>query len=335
MKRVMLIAALCLFPLASRAQPVTEDILSQHILPRFERLASTSQTLAQTASQDCAPKSDVLRAAYGAAFDAWIAASHLRFGPTEVDDRAFALAFWPDSRGATPRALATLIANTDPVANDPEAYADVSIAARGFYALEFLLYDDVINNAGDPAYRCRLIQTITADIGATSAAILHDWNTGYADEMLKHGSDATYRSEDEVLQEMLKALNTGLQFTSDTRLGRPLGTFDRPRPTRAEAYRSGRSASHVMISLVSLNDLAAHLASDHALLANTLAAQFAEATNQLAALDDPVFASVSEPQARLKVEIIQRAVDRIRLTVTDELGPVLGVAAGFNALDGD
>jgi len=34
-------------------------------------------------------------AAYHVAFDAWMSVSHLRFGPSEADDRAFAIAFYP------------------------------------------------------------------------------------------------------------------------------------------------------------------------------------------------------------------------------------------------
>ncbi|EPX80277.1 Iron-regulated protein A precursor [Litoreibacter arenae DSM 19593] len=322
-------------PFTAQAQASIEDILRDHIMLRFETLAATSEALAQTASDDCEPGSEALKSVYADAFDAWVSASHLRFGPTEVEDRAFALAFWPDSRGATPRALATLLAEEDPIANAPDSYRDVSIAARGFYALEFLLYDETLTNAGNPAYHCTLIQTVTSDIASTSTSILKDWQNGYADQMLNPGPDAPYRTDEEVVQEMLKALSTGLQFTSDTRLGRPLGTFDRPRPARAEAYRSGRSASHVLLSLEALRDLAARLATGNADLAETLDAQFADAEEKLTALNDPVFASVADPQSRLKVEVVQQAVDKIRETVTQELGPTLGVAAGFNALDGD
>ena len=335
MKRTLAAIAICLTPLAANAQSIADDVVTGHILPRFEALADTTARLATVASDDCDPVSADLRAAYGTAFDAWVSASHLRFGPTEVDERAFALAFWPDSRGATPRALSALIADEDPIATDPDSYADASIAARGFYALEFLRYDDTIMSAGDPAYRCTLIQTVTGDIAATSNVILSDWQTRYTDEMLNPGADAAYRSEDEVLQELLKSLSTGLQFTSDTRLGRPLGTFDQPRPTRAEAYRSGKSASHVLLSLAALNDLATRLAATDDELAETLNAEFSAAADQVAALNDPVFAGVANPQSRLRVEIAQQAIDAIRTIVVDDLGPTLGVAAGFNALDGD
>ncbi len=335
MRRTILAAALGVVPVTGMAAPSVTDIVNAHILPRFEALKEASVTLSDAAKADCDPTAEPLRGAYYTAFDAWITASHLRFGPTEVDDRGFALAFWPDSRGTTPRSLANLIAEEDPIASSPDAYADVSIAARGFYALEFLLYDDALMQAGDAAYRCTLVQTVSADIAATTAAIYDDWQTVYADVMQSPGPDAPYRSEEEVLQEMLRALSTGLQFTEESRLGRPLGTFDRPRPSRAEARRSGRSARHVMLSLSSLQDLASRLAADDADLSQSLNAEFDTALEKLDALEDPVFQGVAEPMSRLKVEVIQQAVGTIRETVRADLGPKLGVAAGFNALDGD
>ncbi len=335
MRRILLAAAVVCAPLAATANPSISAIIDDHILPRFETLGSTSQALADAAMQDCDPTSDILRDAYSTAFDAWVSASHLRFGPTEVDDRAFALAFWPDSRGATPRALATLIADEDPVALDPVAYADVSIAARGFYALEFLLYDDTLMAAGSADYHCALVRTVSADIAATSAAIYDGWTNAHVDVLMSPGPDAPYRSTEEVVQEMLRALSAGLQFTQDSRLGRPLGTFDRPRPTRAEVRRSGRSTDHVRLSLLSLQDLAQHLAASDEGLSAKLDSQFNDALNKLDALGDPVFAGVASPQSRLKIEVIAQAVGTVRTTVQTELGPTLGVAAGFNSLDGD
>ena len=327
MKHMVLAAAVVCAPLAAAANPSISAIIDDHILPRFETLASTSQALSDAAAQNCDPTSDDLRTAYSLAFDAWVSASHLRFGPTEVDNRAFALAFWPDSRGATPRALAALIADEDPIGLDAEGYSEVSIAARGFYALEFLLYDDELMQPSD--YHCTLVQTVIADIAATSTAIYDDWGN-YRNVLLSPGPDATYRSDEEVLQEMLRALSAGLQFTQESRLGRPLGTFDRPRPTRAEARRSGRSAQHVVLSLVSLQDLALHLAAS-----DTLSRQFRDALGKLEVLDDPIFAGVADPQSRLRVEVISQSIGMIRATVQTELGPKLGVAAGFNSLDGD
>lgn len=314
---------------------VTGVIVGKHIQPRFERLADATNILASVASKDCNATSQPLRTAYSDAFDAWVSASHLRFGPSEVDDRAFAIAFWPDSRGATPKALSRLIGDQDPIANNVEDYADVSIAARGFYALEFLLHDNTIGALGDDNYRCKLIQTISADTAVMASAISKDWNNEYPDNLLEPSENGIYRSNDEVQQEFLKALSTGLQFTAETRLGRPLGTYLKPRPNRAEAWRSGRSARHVLLSLTSLQQLAAALANKNTSLATDLNAAFDKALGQLADLNDPIFANVTDPQKRLKTEVIQQSINAIHTIVRERLGPELGVAAGFNSLDGD
>lgn len=336
MRRLILVMVTVLWPLGAAAQnAVVQDIVAAHILPRFEVLAMRAADLSQAAQDTCAPDAAPLRAAYGAAFDAWVSASHLRFGPTEVADRGFALAFWPDARGATPRALNALLTAQDPVAASAEDYAQVSIAARGFYALEYLLYDAALKTAGEAAYHCTLIRTITADIDNTAAAILSDWQDSYAERLTGPEAGGTYRSDAEAVQELFKVLTTGLQFTSEARLGRPLGTFDRPRPKRAEAWRSARSARHVALSLEATRDLAARLATRDAALAETMDGAFARALTQLAALNDPAFAGVAQPQTRIKVEALQATVQRIRALVSSQLGPTLGVAAGFNALDGD
>lgn len=320
---------------ADNQNAVISNIIDNHVLPRFDILATSTQRLSDAAKADCSATSDDLLTAYGSAFDAWVSASHLRFGPTEKDDRAFALAFWPDSRGATPRALSTLLADQDPIAASADDYRQVSIAARGFYALEFLLYDDALMAAGEPDYHCQLVQTISADIAATAQTILDDWRTTYSATIQNPSPDGVYRTDQEALQEMFKSLSTGLQFTSETRLGRPLGTFDRPRPTRAEVRRSGRSARHVTLSLQSLQELAVLLGQGNDTLVAHLKASFEIPLSQLSALDDPTFSSVAQPQARLKIEVIQQSVEAVRGVVRSDLGPTLGVAAGFNSLDGD
>ena len=314
---------------------LVDTVVDDHILPGFTRFAAATESLKTTADVGCDPQSPALRAAYHAGFDAWLGVSHLRFGPTEAEDRAFALAFWPDTKGFTPKSLSKLIADEDPAVNDPAAFGHVSIAARGFFALEFMLYDPGFAAAGQPAYRCALIRAIARDIDANADAILRDWQTAYADELRNPGPGRHYRSGEEAVQELFKALTTGLQFTSDTRLGRPMGTFDRPRPNRAEAHRSGRSLRNVEASLTALRALALSLAQGSPDLTGDIAAAFDTALGEAAALNDPVFAGVADPQGRLRVEILQQKIDHIREIAATELGPLLGVAAGFNSLDGD
>jgi predicted lipoprotein len=332
----MLLVLILLGPVSASADDksaMIDTVINDHILTGFSHLATETQGLKQAADANCSAESDELRAAWHRAFDAWISVSHLRFGPSETNDRAFALAFWPDTRGFTPRSLQALIEDQDAIVNSLAEFGKVSIAARGFYALEFLLYDPRISALGDAAYRCRLVQIIAADIAATADAILADWTNIYASELRK--TDGIYRTKDEAIQELFKALTSGLQFTADSRLGRPMGSFERPRPKRAEAWRSGRSLHNVVISLAALRDLAMLLSGPTPELSARFAFEFDKSLKKANQLEDPVFAGVSTTQGRLRVEVLQQTVNDIRELAASDLGPTLGVAAGFNALDGD
>ena len=326
-----LVMALPMPALADR----TDTILDQHVLPGFAELAASSQALSEAAQSECQATAVPLRDAYTHAFDAWIRVSHLRFGPTERDNRGFALAFWPDSRSSTPKTLTALIHNEDPIVTDPKAFPTVSIAGRGFYAMEYLLCDPRLSTLGDDAYRCALIQAIAQDIATTSRDVDQDWRQTYVALMKTPEPGGVYQSEAEVLQEFYKALDTGLQINADLRLGRPLGTFDKPRPKRAEVWRSDRSLRHLQLSLEQLRQLVRLLAADDTDLAQRLDAKFDVAQTKADALNDPAFAGVATPAGRFRIEVLQQAVNGIRTEVTQSLGPALGVSVGFNSLDGD
>ncbi|OUS39169.1 peptidase M75 [Rhodobacterales bacterium 56_14_T64] len=332
MRSIAFALSLTLAPLHAQADMI-DDILNQQILPGMDELAFTSDLLAEAAKSDCHPDSGSLRGAYSDAFDAWISVSHLRFGPTETNNRAFALAFWPDSRSKIPKVLAKIIQDDAPELDQPSQFATYSIAARGFHAMEFLLYDGGISLAGSPDTRCRLIRAIATDINNTSHAINFEWQDSYAAQLRTPGD--RYQTEAEVKQELYKALNTGLQVTADMRLGRPLGTFDHPRPKRAEARRSGRSLHHVTLSLQALQPLALALSGDDAELVEEFENGFSKALNTAAQLDDPVFAGVADPSSRFRVESLQQQINDLRTIADTKLGPSLGVDPGFNSLDGD
>ncbi|MDZ7710917.1 MAG: hypothetical protein U5K36_13370, partial [Roseovarius sp.] len=70
-----------------------------------------------------------------------------------------------DPRGFTQRTLTRFIAEEDAIAHAPEDYPEVSIAARGFFALEMLLYDPDFMTYKQGSYTCALVTTIAADLG--------------------------------------------------------------------------------------------------------------------------------------------------------------------------
>ena len=335
MKRHLTAALVCLLPSGLWAQDHTASInavLDTHVLPRVLRLAEASETLAATAQNHCDAASPELLAAYHAAFDAWVNVGHLRFGPFEAENRAFALAFWPDSRGVTPRTLAALLDDADPVVGSAQSFATVSVAGRGFYAVEFLLFDPDLMVRGKADYRCALIQVMTVDIAATTAKIADDWVETHANLMRSAGNNDRYQSPAEAMRVLFNALTTGLEFNANVRLGRPLGTFDRPRPNRAEARRSQRSVHNLTVSMQGLADLATAMAPD---LDDGIEAGFEVILAALARLENPTLSDVADIQGRFRVEVIQQRISELRQTILTEMGSSLGVSAGFNALDGD
>ncbi len=308
------------------------QIVDQEVLPGFAALSRSGARMAGWAELSC--EHPDFRYNYVAAFSAWARVSHLRFGPSEEDNLAFALAFWPDPRGQTPKSLRKLLATSDTGLLSPDKFGEMSVAARGFYALDHLLFDDTIQSAGTAEYHCALVQAVTRDI-ATTAQQLDDRWSAFAPNLTDPAPDGIYRTEDEVLRELFKAASTGLQFSAELRLGRPLGTFDNPRPKQAEAWRS-RLSLHLLTEAVrGSGPLALRLSEGDAALSARLDRKLRRFEARAAELDDPMFAGVSAPQSRIRIEALREDLEAIRRIVDQELGPHLGVSAGFNALDGD
>ncbi|WP_225028194.1 imelysin family protein [Xinfangfangia pollutisoli] len=315
--------------LALGAGPARADYpeaVRQTLLPGYADFRAATADLAAKAAETCDPAA--LAAPFNAAWDAWLEVQWLRLGPAEDQGRALAIAFWPDPKGMGAKAQKALI-GADPALLAPEAFAQQSVAARGFFSLERLLYP-ATPLAADT---CPLIRATADDLARMAAAIETDWTGSYADVMLTAGApgNATFLTESEVRQALFTQIATGLEFIKDQRIGRPLGTFDKPRPELAEARASGRSLRNVLVSLQALRAMTETLSPN---APQTLAA-FDHAIQLAQALDDPDFSGIADPSGWLKLQILQQAVDATRQKALSELARDLGVDLGFNAADGD
>jgi predicted lipoprotein len=304
--------------------------LDAHILPGFARFAVAAGALGEAARADC--RASTLHAPFHAAFDAWMAVGDIRLGPSETG--ALSVAFWPDPRGFTRRALAGLIAARDPVARDPATFATVSIAARGLFALEMLIHDPEFARYDQGDYSCTLARAITADLAAQAQALERGWREEFAPLLRNAGSpgNATFLTPAEAMRALYTQVIASLEFTAGQRLGRPLGSFERPRPRLAEAWRSGRSLRNALLASESAHALATALADTPLPRSDAALARVREAA---AAITDPAFQDITDPVARLRLEILQQAVRALKSAIEAEIGSRLGLTAGFNAQDGD
>lgn len=319
---LILIAAL----VASPASADFSDALTDHILPGYARLDTAAADLAGKAVETCDPAS--LSPAFHAVYDAWMGVQHLRFGPVETDGRMLAIHYWPDPKGRGAKAQLVLLTG-DPALLAPDRFAEQSVGARGLPALERLLFPA----EPLPADPCTLIRATASDLARNAALIHADWQDSFAHIFLTAGEpgNTAFLSRPEARQALFTQLATGLEFLDDTRLGRPLGSYDAPHPERAEARASGRSLRNVLLSLQAMRHLVDTLTPD---APQTIAA-FDHAIELAEALDDPVFSGVAVPPERMKVEILQQAVDQVRALILSELAAEMDVGIGFNAADGD
>lgn len=314
------------------AQADVPEAISKEILPGYAGFTAAAQALSDAAQADCSPAA--LQPPWNATFDAWLGVAHLRLGPIEDKGRALAIAFWPDPKAIGARQTDSMLKAADPALVTADGMAQVSVAARGLFGLERLLYGAEATDTG--AYACDLRRALAADLARMAQETEAEWRGGYADLLLTAGVEGNTRflTSAEARQALFTQLISGLEFNADQRLGRPLGSFDKPRPERAEALASGRSLRDVALSLKALEGFAHALAQGLGEIPLTEAA-FARAHDVAAKLDDPVFAGVAEPATRLKVEILQQSVRAAHDAALSEIGALLGVDAGFNSADGD
>jgi uncharacterized protein len=317
--RILLLTVL----LGTSAAADTAAVVQDHIRPGYAAFDDAAARLA--AVDSCQPED--LRPAFQVAYDAWLKVEHLHFGPAEEDGRSLSVLFWPDPKGLGAKAQAALLQG-DPAALTVDAMAQQSVAARGLSGLERLLYP-AKPLPGDP---CALIEATANDLARTAAILAEAWGP-FGELLLTAGQAGNdrYLKPEEATQALFTQLVTGLDFITDRRIGRPLGTFDKPRPDLAEGRASGRSLANITQSLLALRDLSQQLSPESA---KTLAA-FDRAIALAKAVQDPTFDSLADPQVWLKLEILQQAVSATRDAAVAELGPALGVELGFNAQDGD
>jgi predicted lipoprotein len=316
---------------AFAAQADVAEVVENQIAPGFAAFDAAAQMLAQAAVDDCS--ASALQGPWNDAFDAWLKVQHIHIGPSEEGGRALTIAYWPDPKNLGARQMAAMLKAEDASLLTPEGMGQVSIAARGLYGIERVLYGAPYAQ-GD--YACDLVRAMSVELAATSAGLARDWQA-YETVLTTAGEDGntTYHTMDEARQALFTQLLVGLEFNEATRLGRVLGSFDAPHPERAEALLSHRAERNLALSLTALRGLAVDLAANDDVEIPVTLAAFDRADTLLAKLDDPDFATVATPSGRLKVEILQQAVIAARDAAEAEIGLALGVSSGFNSADGD
>ncbi len=133
----IILAFICLF-----TAPAYADVKQAvDVTKRFHQsFVIEAESLAVGAEKSCAASS--LKLAYHKAFDAWITASIIQFGPIDDIGGPLSIAFWPDKKGFTVKTVKRLIQEDEVVIADDGQFAEVSVAGKGFLALDLLLFSN-------------------------------------------------------------------------------------------------------------------------------------------------------------------------------------------------
>lgn len=301
---------------------------------QFGAFRATTATLAENATDYCAGTvtRDHLITGFEDAWLAWAPLDSYQFGPIEQTGAALRVNFWPDKKNFVGRALRDVLALDDAALRDAATFAAASAGAEGFPALERLIED--------PDRTCPAVIGLTAHLNAMAVELYDLWFAadGWADLARAAGPDnPVYLSKDEFTKTLYTALDFGLTRIADARLGRPLGTFDRPFPTRAEAWRSGLTNRIIAAQLDGIAQMIRFgFAGDIREPDRAWVLRVVEqAQDRLAALPGPIADIVEDPKDRFHVEALQTKIHYLQSQMAQVIGPNLGVDTGFSAADGD
>ena len=329
---------------------INAALIQDHALPRYERLAEATAAFAHAANAFCAEAGDgrheQLRAGFHDAMDAWMGIQHLRFGPVDFLTRSYRFYFWPQARAKVADAVAELVA----AGEEDERLTRIdrtNVAVQGLLAAEVLLHDD--RYLGGDTRGCGLLTAVTANMQTMAAGILADWREGddaFARLMTTPGADNPH-FEDHATGTLafFQGLHDSLQLIYDVNLKPVIGDSEKTvRPVLAESRLSGRSQRNIVVTLEALQAL--YLGESGAGLGDlTVVADpkldrlmrkaFRLTLETARSIDGPVEQAAADPARRPQVEKLARQVQALKQIVRDRLAPALGLAVGFNALDGD
>ncbi|MEO1198487.1 MAG: imelysin family protein [Pseudomonadota bacterium] len=282
-----------------------------------------------------------------------------RFGPSRSENRYERLFFWPDRGGRSLRQVQGVIANQDETALTVESLQNKSVALQGLVALDYLLagtgnadlakvFETGTEGATARDYRCTYALAAAGAIADTANDILEGWQgtDGYGALMLAPGPDnPVYRSNIEVIEDILQATAEQIQILRDLKLAAVIGdTPEDARPKRAPFWRSNVVLTAMLgnidavLGLHGDHALAALLPEEHAAFARSLRFELGQARRALSILEAEggaweTLAAEANSHDALSYTLIPLA--GAAAILGERYPPALGLTLGFNSLDGD
>ncbi|MDN6179872.1 MAG: imelysin family protein [Halomonas subglaciescola] len=338
-------ASLALTLSASADDPAPREQWHQAAAQQYAALADATQALEHSAAAYCESPDKAARAGLEAdwlsAYQRWQAVRYIQFGPIEQQSRGWQLQFWPDAKNLVGRKVTTQLKADAPATL--EIVKQAGVALQGFPALEYLLYDDAMDDVSlvEPG-ACALAQNISTHIRQTTQALESDWQA----------FEEHFETTDGYTHTLLQSAIQSVELLEEKRLATPLGLAGKPANSyRAEAWRSGESVALMQASLEGLQEgvmpgLTALLHSrGHPALVDKLEKQLDEVIARAKALPDGMVRAIetraTDAQKAGKVAVFADLqgfyvqVSQLRRLLASDVAAATGLRRGFNSSDGD
>ena len=241
--------------------PVNLSVTDNVVMPGYERFEIAAASLVPAARQLCTVP-DVqslatMQDSFHQSMDKWQGIQHVQFGPITYFNWNFRLQFWPDDNNTGARQLTTLLASSDDSVLEAETFSRQSVGVQGFPALERLLFeDDSMQLLQNDAYRCRLVETISANLAEIAEGVNMRWREEFRGTVATADERGFFESADDATIDFLKALVESVRRIQQQKLESVLGDdAASSRVRRAESWRSARSLRNIRLNVSALHDL--------------------------------------------------------------------------------
>lgn len=342
MRKLITLIAIGLLPShiwAANPEPeIDHAAIADRVLKVLERQFSDfrdkSASLADVSATYCqgtAPK-EAVETALSATWLAWAPLDAYQFGPIEAQAAALTVNFFPDKKNFVGRALTSVLKRPDAEQADPAVIAQSSAGTQGLPAIERLLFEDLRT--------CPALVGVSGNLARIGTDLYDGWFgvDGWSDLVKNAGPDnPVYLSHREFTRQMYTALGFSIQRLREHRIGRPLGTYERSFPKRAEAWRLGIT-NEIMIAqlagiteIVKLGFAGAVFNPSRAWIEKVVS----DTQARVRTIGAPLPIALDDPTMRIRVESLQGKLSYLQLQLDQDIGPGLGVETGFSAGDGD
>jgi len=250
----------------------------------------------------------------------------------------------------TTRQIRRIRAKKDPSVLNTGSLKDKSVAVQGLTALQFIAFSkDGTVRLGQPdddkEFICGYAQAIAGNVANIAAALAGEWADpeGYSRLLLTAGADnERFHSSKEAIETVFNALVTGLIIVRDQDLLPALGSSrDGAKPNRFPFSRSGNAVPFMSGELAGIQDAVQSMELEELTpdefewIFGAASFEFRNAQGYLSELQPPLRKTFGDGESYGQVTILAITIKSIRDTLALELAGALGLAGGFNALDGD